>query len=155
MRLDAIGRADIAALSRVFERFLQLLDFLIDLVALGPGHRRTHQHQGDRPVRMLERKVDGEPAAHRRADQDRRVDAEPVEHRFEVDQVVERHIGRLGLAVAAPVIADDVVALGGQLPHLFAPHPAVGDAGMQEHHRNAETGCLAANQRAVEVDFKG
>ncbi len=83
------------------------------------------------------------------------MDAQPVEHRLEVDQVVELHVAGLGLAIAAPVVADDVVALGRQLSHLLGPHAPVGDAGMEEHHRNAEAGGLAADQRTIEVDFKG
>ena len=83
------------------------------------------------------------------------MDAQPVEHSLEIDEVIERHVRRLGLPVAAPVVADDVIALCGEFAHLLGPHAPIGDAGMEEHHRDAEAIGLAADQCAVKIDFEG
>ena len=155
MRLDPVDGFEVAALGGIVERIFEFGHLFGDFGAVAARDRGADQHQPDGAAGVLDGEIDGERAAHRAADEHGGMDAQPVEHGFEIDQMAERHVAGLGLAKAAPVIGNDVVALFGQRPHLLGPHAAVGDAGVEEHHRNAKAIRLAAQHGAVERDLEG
>jgi hypothetical protein len=154
VRLDAVDALEVAALLGVGQRILETGRLLGNLGILGPGDGCTDEDEADGPLGVLEGEIDGKTTAHRGAHEYGGMDGELVEHRLEIDEVAERHVFACGLAKAAAVVGNDVVALGGEERHLPLPHAAIGDAGVEEHHGDAEPAGFAAQYGAVKGDFE-
>ncbi|MNL50521.1 hypothetical protein D3C87_1735460 [compost metagenome] len=103
---------------------------------------------------MDQRKIDGQTAAHRTADQHRRMDIERFEQRFEILEMAERLIGAGGLAITAPIIGNCMPAGIGDRLHLVEPHALVADPSMQEHDGQTVALLQPGQRSAANIDRK-
>ncbi len=102
--------------------------------------------------RVGERGVHRDPAAERAADERGLLDAQRVEQPDHVVVVGERRGRQFRLAVAAQVQRDHPMSLR-ERRDLPAPHPPVGDAGVQQHHGGAGAALVVREPRAVDLDL--
>nr|WP_249408558.1 hypothetical protein [Frigoribacterium sp. CFBP 13605] len=106
------------------------------------GHaadRGTDQQHARHALGCGHGQVEGERTTHRVADDERPPDAQPVEQLHEVGQVRGAAVGRGGRALAEPpaVVGHQVEPVGREFVGDARPAPAVGDAGVQQHHGRA------------------
>ncbi len=116
--------------------------------------RRRDQHERAHALRHRERGVDRDAPALRAADQHGgRATGGRIENRGEIRDVRIALVGVQRFAEAAPVVGDAAIAAGNlERGEFRPPHPAVGDAGVQEHdgrprtaHFGGEFGVARAN----------
>ncbi len=110
-------------------------------VGATPAQSGAEQHQRGHPVRVRRRHLQGHPATERGADERSGLDALVVEERDHLGDVREGP-GREGsVAVPGEVRGEDAVPLG-EDRELRRPHPAVGDAGVEEDDRRTGPGSV-------------
>src|SRR5437879_3568659 len=100
---------------------------------------------------MREGEVDGDPAAHRAADQRGVIHLEVVEELAKILDVRVLGLGFRGVAVAADVEADRPKPLGKHVD-LVVPGPAVPEAWMDEHDCSSAPRLLIEESSAVNLD---
>ncbi len=103
---------------------------------------------------MLQGGVEGDGAAHRKAEEVGALDAEVGEQAGEVGGRGVGAAGWTGPAEAAGVVAEDEEALGEGV-HLVVPHPGVGDAGVEEDEGVAGATDLVGEAGAVHLGDAG
>src|SRR5205809_3541242 len=100
---------------------------------------------------MLKREVDGDGAPARDGDDVRTLDSQVVQQVTNILTVGERHVLGDRLPEGARVVPNDAEVFG-EDGKLLVPHPAVGDAGVDQQERMSLPGYLIVEPGAGNLD---